>query len=83
MGVLEKVNYSDWATPIVPILKPSGEVRICGDYKVTLNPYLEIPEHPMPKPEELFAKLNGGQLFSKLDLSQAYQQVSLDERSQS
>ena len=33
----------------------------------------------MPTAEELFTQLNGGQSFSKLDLSSAYQQVLLDE----
>ena len=81
-GVLKKVESSDWATPIVPVLKPDGTVRICGDFKVTLNQYLDVPEYPMPTSEELFTKLNGGELFTKLDLSHAYQQVVLDEKSQ-
>ena len=81
-GVLKKVESSDWATPIVPVFKPDGTVRICGDFKLTLNQYLDVPEYPMPTPEELFTKLNGGDKFTKLDLSNAYQQVVLDEESQ-
>ena len=80
-GILEKVNHSDWATPIVPVLKKDGKFRICGDYKVTLNPALEIDQHPLPRPEESFATLAGGQKFTTLDLSQAYQQVLLEESS--
>ena len=79
IGVLEKVDFSDWATPIVPVLKPDGSVRICGDYKITINPALDVPEHPMPTADDLFTQLNGGEKFTKLDLSSAYQQVLLDE----
>ena len=74
-GILKKVECSDWAAPIVPAMKADdGSVRICGDFKVTVNPYLDIPEYPFPTSEELFTKLNGGEKFSKLDLSQAYNQ---------
>jgi len=37
-GVLKKVESSDWATPIVPVLKPDGTVSICGDFKLTFKP---------------------------------------------
>lgn len=80
-GILEKVEFSDWASPIVPVVKPNGDIRICGDFKVTINPQLDIPEHPLPIPNDLLAMLNGGKTFSKLDLSQAYTQVELDEES--
>ena len=48
-GVLEPVTHSDWATPIVTVPKRDGEVRICGDYKVTVNPFLEIDQYPLPR----------------------------------
>ena len=35
--VIEPVRYCAWATPIVPVLKAEGKVRVCGDYKLTLN----------------------------------------------
>ena len=32
LGVLEKVNFSEWASPIVAVPKSDNSVRICGDY---------------------------------------------------
>ena len=65
LGVLEKVQYSDWATPVVPVPKSDGSVRLCGDFKITINPVLQIDQHPLPKPEDLLATLAGGKKFSK------------------
>ena len=81
LKIIEKVNHSEWAAPVVPVLKPDGNIRLCGDYKITINPVLDIDRHPLPTPEDLFATLAGGQKFSKLDLSHAYQQVLLEEKS--
>ena len=63
------------------IMKADGSVRVCGDYKVTVNQSLDVDQYPLPKPEDLFATVANGQVFSKLDLSQAYQQMLLDEES--
>lgn len=66
--IISPVQTADWAAPIVPVLKSDGRVRICGDFKVTVNPVTELERYPIPRVEELFAKLSGGLKFSKLDL---------------
>ena len=78
LGVIRPVQFSDWAAPIVPVMKPDGKVRICGDYKVTINRAAKVERYPIPRIEELFASLSGGQRFTKLDLSHAYLQIPLD-----
>ena len=42
---------------------------------------MEVDQNPLHKPEDLFATLVGGKKFTKLDLSQAYQQLTLDNES--
>uniref|UniRef100_A0A1X7SJ43 Reverse transcriptase domain-containing protein n=1 Tax=Amphimedon queenslandica TaxID=400682 RepID=A0A1X7SJ43_AMPQE len=76
-GIITPVNFSSWAAPKVPVLKPDDSVRICGDY----NAVLQADTYPLPRIEDLFSKLTGGTLFSKLDLAHAYQQIALDEES--
>ena len=68
-------------TPIVPVLKPNGQVRICGDFKVTVNRYLDFTQYPLPQIEENFERFSGGTVYSKLDLPDAYLQVELDKES--
>ena len=80
-GIIEKVDHSDWAAPVVPVPKGDGQLWLCGDYKVTINPVLVQDQYPLPKPNDLMAQLAGGQRFSKLDLSRAYQQIRLEEAS--
>ena len=82
-GIISPIEFSDWATPIVPLPKANGKVRICGDYKVTLNPVMKIEQYPLPKIADIFASLSGGQKFSKIDLTQAYLQMEVDEASKS
>lgn len=67
LGVLVPVPYSDYATPIVPVVKEDGKVKIAGDFSVTLNKDLYIDKYPMPRIEEVFAKLGGGEHYSKID----------------
>ena len=79
--ILKKVTYSDWAAPIIAVPKKDGNIRISRDYKVTVNPELDENQYPLSNPDYLFATLAGGKKYTKLDLSQAYQQLVLDDES--
>lgn len=80
-GVITKVESSEWAAPIVPVIKSDGSIRVCGDFKVTINPVLKDFKYHLPRVEDVFASLAGGQQFSKLDLKQAYLQMEVGEGS--
>ncbi|XP_026546854.1 uncharacterized protein K02A2.6-like, partial [Notechis scutatus] len=77
-GVLEPTDHARWETPIVTPVKPDGSVRICGDYKATLNRALQQSAYPIPVVQHLLHSLGGGKVFTKLDLAQAYQQLPVD-----
>jgi len=79
LEILRKVDYSDWTAPVAIVPKGDGCLWVCGNYKITVNSVLVVDKYPLPKPEDLMAQLVGGQRFSKLDLSQAYQQVLLNQ----
>ena len=54
-------------------------MRICGDYKLTINH--ASPTDPLTLIDELFANLSSGTHFSKLKLSNAYLQLPQDQES--
>ena len=81
LGILEPVKFCPWGTPVVPIRKKDGSIRLCGDYKVPVNRETITKTYPLPRVEDLLASLAGGTSFSKLDLTQAYQQVVLNDES--
>ncbi|GFX73306.1 uncharacterized protein K02A2.6 [Trichonephila clavipes] len=81
-GIIEKVDSSEWATPVVPVVKSDGSIRLCAVYSVTLNPNLIVPQHPLPRLDEIFGSLNGGKQFTKLDFKHAYLQMKVHPDSQ-
>ena len=81
-GVLKPVEVSDWATPIVCVPKTDGSVRICGDYKGTVNPAIQTEQFPIPTLEEIRGRVSSWKKFTKIDLRSAYQQLVLDEEAQ-
>ena len=81
-GELEPVDHSLWAAPIVIVTKKNGDIRICTDFKVTVNPQLCVQTFPPPTPDEIFSVLANGESFSKIDLARAYKQMRVAKGSQ-
>ena len=72
-GVVEAVKVSEWAAPIVSVMKSDGSIRVCGDYKLTRNQVALVDTYPLPLVQDIFASLANGSSFTKLDLAHAYQ----------
>jgi hypothetical protein len=53
-GIISKIEMSDWASPIVPLLKKDGPVRICRDFKVTAKQVLQVDQYPLPRIDDNF-----------------------------
>ena len=58
-----------------------GRQEVCQDlWRLQMvNRACKLDNYPIPRTEDLFAILSGGKFSTKLDLSQAYQQLLLDE----
>ena len=84
-GILEPTNDAPFgAAPIVPVVKKSGTIRICADFKVTINRFLAIEQYPLPRIDDLFAKMaesGAPTMFSQLDLVDAFFQLPVSEAS--
>ena len=64
-----EVEFSDWATPILPVLKGNNKVRIYGATKLHLNAVMRVDQCPLPKINGIFTALSGGKKFSKINLT--------------
>ncbi|XP_064464374.1 uncharacterized protein K02A2.6-like [Ornithodoros turicata] len=80
-GILKPVSSSTWATPLVTVRKQNGTLRLCGDYRSTVNQAVAKAAYPLPTVDDMLALVQGGRIFSKIDLQQAYQQLRVDDAS--
>ena len=81
-GIIEPVEVSNWATPIVCVPKTDGSVCVFGNYKGTVNPAIQTEQFPIPTLEEIWEKVSTWKKFTKIDVRSAYQQMVLDKASQ-
>ena len=79
--IIEPVNGpTPWVSPIVPVVKRDGEIRVCTDAKI-LNTAIRREVHHTSTIEEVAIRLNGAKIISKLDLRSAYNQLELHPES--
>ena len=80
-NIIQKVSGpSDWCSPMVPVVKKNGKVRICVDYK-KLNCSVKREHLMLPNLDDIAPNLAGAKYFSALDASGGYYQIPLDEES--
>ena len=76
VGVLKKVNRSEWASPTFIIPKKDASVRFISDFR-ELNKLIKRKPFPIPKIQDLLLKLEGFQYATSLDLNMGYYHIEL------
>ena len=74
-------SKSPWSSPVVPIRKKDGSMRLCVDYR-KLNAVTKADRFPMPNMTDLVFSQHGMKFFTSLDLVRGYYQVPLADSSQ-
>ena len=80
--IIKPIKFSEWASPIVLVPKKNDDVRLCMDCKVTINKVISTEHYPLPNINDLLSLLGGFSFYCKLDLTGAYQQIRVAEKSQ-
>ena len=71
-------SKSPYGAPVLFAPKKDGGLRFCIDYR-WLNKKTIRNQYPLPLPEEMYDRLGGSKVFSKIDLRSGYWQVPLRE----
>ena len=73
-------SISPWSSPIVPIRKKDGSLRMCIDYR-QLNKVTIPDKFPVPNLLDSIFGLSGTEFFTSLDLVRGYYQMPIDDDS--
>ena len=79
-SVRKSTHSMGLVSPVVVVPKSDGTVRLCMDMRMA-NQAIQRVRHLIPTVEDISLDLNQAKYFTKLDLSQAYHQLLLDEQS--
>lgn len=67
---------SEWASPLVPVRKSNGKLRVCLDSR-KVNALTKRDSYPMKDMRGIFHRLEHAKYFSVIDLKDAYFQIPL------
>ncbi|KAA0041160.1 gag protease polyprotein [Cucumis melo var. makuwa] len=67
-----------WGAPVLFVKKKDGSMRLCIDYR-ELNKVTVKNRYPLPRIDDLFEKLQGATVFSKIDLRSGYHQLRIKD----
>ena len=73
-----RVSQSPYASPVVLIRKPNGQIRFCINFR-KLNSKTKRDAYALPRINEMFDSLYSARWFSSLDIKSAYWQVEVEE----
>ncbi|XP_055615001.1 uncharacterized protein K02A2.6-like [Toxorhynchites rutilus septentrionalis] len=76
----KKTGPANWVSPLVVANKANGEIRLCVDLR-RVNQAVIRDRHPMPVIEDVLAKVGRGNIWSTLDVKDAFSLLELDEPS--
>ncbi|XP_062709347.1 uncharacterized protein K02A2.6-like [Aedes albopictus] len=79
--VITPIKASEWASPVIVVVKKDQDIRLVIDCKVSINKAIVPNTYPLPLAQDIFASLAGCRVFCCLDLAGAYTQVPLFRRS--
>ena len=73
-------SYSPYSSPMVCVRKKDGGLRLCIDFR-KLNKKTIPDMQPIPRVQDILDNLHGQSWFTTLDMSQAYHQGEMSEKS--
>jgi hypothetical protein len=73
-----KPSKSPYGAPILLVHKKDGTLRMCIDYRA-LNKATVKNRYPLPRIDDLFDRLSGAKVFSRIDLRSGYYQIRIKE----
>ena len=79
-NIIAKVEEpTEWVNPIVNVLKPNEQLRICLDPQ-KLNEAIMREHYVLPVASDIFARISGAKVYSTLDATAGFHQIELEEQ---